>query len=63
MLTVAGNETTRHAASGGMLAFFEHPDQWQRLVGDPALIPAGRRGDRALGHPGQPVPADGDQGP
>ncbi len=40
MLTVAGNETTRHAASGGMLAFFEHPDQWQRLVGDPALIPA-----------------------
>ncbi len=39
MLTVAGNETTRHAASGGMLAFFEHPDQWQRLVRDPSLIP------------------------
>jgi len=38
MLTVAGNETTRHAASGGMLAFFEHPDQWQRLVRDPSLI-------------------------
>lgn len=40
LLTVAGTETTRNAASGGMLAFFEHPEQWQRLVDDPALIPA-----------------------
>ncbi len=40
LLTVAGNETTRNAASGGMLAFFEHPEQWQRLVDDPDLIPA-----------------------
>jgi cytochrome P450 len=32
LLTVAGNETTRNAASGGMLAFFDHPDQWQRLL-------------------------------
>jgi cholest-4-en-3-one 26-monooxygenase len=40
MLTVAGNETTRHAASGGLLAFFAHPDQWQRLLADPSLIPA-----------------------
>lgn len=39
LLTVAGNETTRNAASGGMLAFFEHPDQWQRLLADPGLIP------------------------
>jgi cholest-4-en-3-one 26-monooxygenase len=39
LLTVAGNETTRNAATGGMLAFFEHPDQWRRLVGNPALIP------------------------
>jgi cholest-4-en-3-one 26-monooxygenase len=38
LLTVAGNETTRNAASGGMLALFEHPDQWQRLLDDPALI-------------------------
>jgi cytochrome P450 len=39
LLTVAGNETTRNAASGGMLALFEHPDQWQRLLEDPGLIP------------------------
>lgn len=39
LLTVAGNETTRNAAAGGMLALFEHPDQWERLVKDPGLIP------------------------
>ena len=39
LLTVAGNETTRNAAAGGMLALFEHPDQWQRLLDEPALIP------------------------
>jgi cholest-4-en-3-one 26-monooxygenase len=39
LLTVAGNETTRNAAAGGMLAFFEHPEQWRQLVRDPALIP------------------------
>ena len=39
LLTVAGNETTRNAAAGGMLALFEHPEQWKRLVEDPGLIP------------------------
>jgi cholest-4-en-3-one 26-monooxygenase len=39
LLTVAGNETTRNAASGGMLAFFEHPDQWRRLLDNPGLVP------------------------
>src|ERR1700731_1393768 len=29
MLAVAGNETTRNAISHGMLAFFDHPDQWE----------------------------------
>lgn len=38
MLTIAGNETTRTATAGGMLAFFEHPEQWQRLVENPELI-------------------------
>jgi cholest-4-en-3-one 26-monooxygenase len=37
---VAGNETTRNAAAGGMLALCQHPDQWQRLLDDPSLIPA-----------------------
>jgi cholest-4-en-3-one 26-monooxygenase len=40
LLTVAGSETTRNAASGGMLAMFEHPAQWQRLLADRDLIPA-----------------------
>ena len=29
MLSVAGNETTRNAITHGMLAFLEHPDQWE----------------------------------
>jgi cholest-4-en-3-one 26-monooxygenase len=38
LLTVAGSETTRNAAAGGMLALFEHPGQWQRLLADRDLI-------------------------
>ncbi|MGE5287000.1 MAG: cytochrome P450 [Micromonosporaceae bacterium] len=29
LLSVAGNETTRNAISHGMLAFFDHPGQWE----------------------------------
>jgi cholest-4-en-3-one 26-monooxygenase len=29
MLAVAGNETTRNAISHGMLAFLDHPEQWE----------------------------------
>jgi len=39
-LFVGGAENTRIAAAGGMLAFLENPEQWQRLVGDPALLPS-----------------------
>jgi cholest-4-en-3-one 26-monooxygenase len=39
MLTVAGNETTRNLMSGAMHAFFQHPDQWQRLRDDRSLLP------------------------
>jgi cytochrome P450 len=39
-LLVAGNETTRHLISGGMMALAEHPDQRAALAADPALIPA-----------------------
>jgi cytochrome P450 len=38
LLAVAGNETTRNAISGGMLALIEHPDQRQRLLDDPGLV-------------------------
>ena len=31
LIVEAGNETTRNAISGGLLAFSEHPDQWERL--------------------------------
>ncbi|MGH9030329.1 MAG: cytochrome P450 [Acidimicrobiales bacterium] len=39
LLTVAGNETTRNLMSGAMHAFFEHPDQWKKLVSDRSLLP------------------------
>jgi cholest-4-en-3-one 26-monooxygenase len=38
LLAVAGNETTRNLISGGMVAFFEHPDQWDRLRRDSSLL-------------------------
>jgi cytochrome P450 len=38
-LLVAGNETTRNALSGGLLAFAENPDQWDRLRADQGLAP------------------------
>jgi cholest-4-en-3-one 26-monooxygenase len=39
LLTVAGNETTRNLISGAMLALIEHPEQRQRLIDDPSLMP------------------------
>jgi len=40
LLLVAGNETTRNATSGGLVAFLEHPGEWERLRRDPALLPS-----------------------
>lgn len=37
LLAVAGNETTRNAISGGVLALSENPAEWQRLKDDPDL--------------------------
>jgi cytochrome P450 len=37
-LLVAGNETTRSAISGGLVALAEHPEQRDRLVREPSLL-------------------------
>ena len=38
LLVVAGNETTRNATSGGLLALIENPEQFRRLKSDPTMI-------------------------
>ena len=40
LLIVAGNETTRNLMSGAMAAFFDHPDQWEKLRQDRSLLPS-----------------------
>jgi cytochrome P450 len=39
LLMIAGNETTRHTISAGMLALMEHPDQMKLLQDEPERIP------------------------
>lgn len=34
----AGHDTTASAMAGGVLAFIQHPDQWERLKKDPSLV-------------------------
>ena len=38
LISVAGNETTRNAITGGLLALLENPEQIQLLRDDPSLI-------------------------
>jgi cytochrome P450 len=38
LLLTAGNETTRNAIAGGLLALLEHPAQWARLREDPTRL-------------------------
>ncbi len=38
LLVIAGNETTRNAASGGLLALIENPGEWERLKRDHGLV-------------------------
>ncbi len=46
LLTTAGNETTRHTISLGLLALLEHPEEAARLAADPTL--AGLGADEVL---------------
>jgi cholest-4-en-3-one 26-monooxygenase len=38
LLVVAGNETTRNAASGGLLALIENPGEFDKLRANPGLV-------------------------
>ena len=38
LLVVAGNETTRNSASGGLLALIDHPEEMAKLQKDPSLV-------------------------
>jgi cholest-4-en-3-one 26-monooxygenase len=38
IIVVAGNETTRNATTGGMLAFIQHQDQLRKLQNSPQLL-------------------------
>jgi cytochrome P450 len=40
LLVTAGNETTRHAMSNGLISLLEHPAQRDRIIADPSLIPS-----------------------
>ena len=39
LFAVAGNETLRNGIPGGMLTLIEHPEQYDRLLADPSLLP------------------------
>jgi cytochrome P450 len=43
MLLFAGHETTRHLLANGLRLLLAHPDAWQRLRCDPALLPGAVR--------------------
>jgi cytochrome P450 family 142 subfamily A polypeptide 1 len=39
LILIGGDETTRHTLSGGFEQLLRHPEQWQQLVADSALVP------------------------
>lgn len=40
LILIGGDETTRHTLSGGVAELSRNRDQWERLRGDPALVPS-----------------------
>jgi cytochrome P450 len=40
IIVIAGNETTRNATSGGMLALAQHPAELEKVRKNPALLPS-----------------------
>ena len=38
LILIGGDETTRHTLTGGVEQLLRHPDQWQRLIDDRALV-------------------------
>ena len=45
LIVAAGNETTRNATSGGMLALIEHQDQMRKLQQDEKLLKPSEDGE------------------
>ena len=39
LILIGGDETTRHTLSGGTAQVLRHPDQHERLVADPSILP------------------------
>jgi cytochrome P450 family 142 subfamily A polypeptide 1 len=40
LLVAGGAETTRTAIAHGLRAFCDHPDQWELMASDPAVVPS-----------------------